>query len=159
MSQFEGYEQRNQHCRDMGFGDYEGYLNSELWRWIRKRFFESLVPRKEGVRDLRRVKCCRACGSDFNLVLHHTEYSLRTLTGNLLNEDSLVPLCHLHHEYIEFENGKKTEILKANWKLFELASDFQTGYRDKDSLKFEDAIQDCESPIEFVHKHRLSEFD
>ena len=96
------YDRRNAILLEMGFASYAEYLESELWRKIR-----------------RTVLCdgnaCLVCGKPANQV-HHTKYTLANLSGESL--EGMVPICRDCHQTIEF-NGKnqKLSLHHANQKL------------------------------------------
>src|ERR1043165_4670367 len=66
----------------LGFADYEEYLQSELWRQSKQRYYASEYP-----------KHCLICGSP-DIELHHRTY-VRMGNEELFD---LVPLCRKHHE-------------------------------------------------------------
>lgn len=65
---------------------YQQYLETDLWRNIRKRVF-----------DLR-GKYCEGCGTDANIQVHHSVYSQRVFSGQTLN--GLRVVCRGCHEKI-----------------------------------------------------------
>lgn len=152
-----GYQQRDKHLAMMGFGSYADYLNSDLWFWIRKRFLNSHEKRNLDSR-VARQRCCWCCGSGFNLQIHHAEYSLQTLAGNLQSRDSLVILCRCCHEGIEISRvGRKRSVQEANFLIFAFM-------RSKPSFAYHERIHvnpathpssycaSDHSPIEFLNK-------
>lgn len=97
------YEERDQLLRGLGFPSYQDYLNSPLWKAIRRR-----VLGKRGSQ-------CLLCGVTATTV-HHTEYSVATLRGKKTN--TLVPLCRTCHELAEFgTGGSKVPLAEANRRL------------------------------------------
>ena len=74
LSKLQAQELRD-NLRTLGFNSYAQYLNSTLWKSIRQK----VIDRDGGT--------CRGCGSD-SFSVHHSQYSLATLKGELL--------VHLH---------------------------------------------------------------
>jgi hypothetical protein len=97
------YEERDQLLRDLGFHSYQHYLNSPLWKSIRRRALSKCGSQ------------CLLCGVRGTNV-HHTEYSLATIRGKKIN--TLVVLCRTCHELAEFgTGGKKLPLSEANARL------------------------------------------
>jgi len=65
---------------------YQEYLETPLWKAIRKRVF--------GIKG----KCCEGCGSLVGIQVHHSVYSQRVFRGETLN--GLRVVCRLCHERI-----------------------------------------------------------
>lgn len=74
LSKLQAQELRD-NLRTLGFGSYAAYLYSPLWKSIRQK----VIERDGGI--------CSGCGSD-SISVHHSQYSLATLKGELL--------IHLH---------------------------------------------------------------
>ena len=108
----DGFEQRDENLKQLGFGDYEKYLNSDLWGWVRKQFYKTRLPADTYRRH--RSKSCFLCNSVANLNLHHTEYSTQTLVGNFLYLNSLMVLCLKCHCGVH--EGTRS-LNEANFKL------------------------------------------
>lgn len=90
------YRKRNQKLYALGFRTYQEYLQSDLWKDIRKRVLE----RDNGA--------CRYCGKRATAV-HHSSYTKAALTGTSL--DALFAICHTCHHHIEFNgDGSKARI-------------------------------------------------
>lgn len=70
----------------LGFRNYAAYLRSPLWQSIRSRAFA-----QHGC-------VCLACRNAVAEVVHHTEYSLLTLSGQCI--ETLQPLCAACHDDI-----------------------------------------------------------
>lgn len=96
------FEYRLLDLKSLGFLSYELYLQSDLWRSIRRRVLE---------RD--QQKCC-LCDEKAKQV-HHKRYDLATLKGNDLSQ--LFSLCRDCHRTIEFdENDKK----RPYWDIYKI---------------------------------------
>ena len=80
---------------------YDDYLNSPLWRKIRRRVFK---------RDGR--LCCR-CGGKAKIV-HHRSYEPEVMRGN--GDDQLVSVCDPCHELIH-RNLDGTPREKSEWDM------------------------------------------
>lgn len=100
------YTHRNNLLRNLGLGCYGDYLNSNLWKIIRRRVLE---------RDKHK---CRGCGADAWMV-HHRDYEKDTLLGKRI--DSLSAICGPCHKAIEFVGDTKTTVKQANELLEQLA--------------------------------------
>lgn len=96
------YHERNKNLRKLGFRSYAKYLNSTLWRRIKKRLFKD------------RGYVCQRCRDEGDQI-HHRDYSIETLNGDSL--EALVVLCRECHEFVEFEGGKKVSPERANERL------------------------------------------
>lgn len=88
--------------RDVGFNSYSEYLQSDLWKSIRNK-----------VLNAAKFKCCM-CHQTATQV-HHRSYNRENLLG--INLKGLVALCGRCHYAIEFTDGKKNDLGKANRKL------------------------------------------
>jgi|694.fasta_scaffold97298_9 hypothetical protein len=86
----------------MGFKNYSQYLDSDKWKQIRREVFK-----------YKSNKC--SCCKKFAECIHHTRYDEDTMSGS--NFKNLIPLCNRCHKNIEFTNGKKNSLNKANHLL------------------------------------------
>lgn len=77
-------------------------------RRARRRSFE------EKQRAYRDEKTCRRCGESATVV-HHKSYAYDVMLG--YRDEALVSLCGPCHRFIEFDNGRKTTLDKANARL------------------------------------------
>ncbi len=87
----------------MGYSSYAEYLNSDLWRSIRRRAFAS-----------KGTDCflCKGKASE----IHHTMYHRQVLEGKTLFP--LIPLCRKCHVEVEFnEDGAKLRLRDAFTKF------------------------------------------
>lgn len=98
-----GYAERDAALTELGFSNYSEYLNSELWKIVRRMAFSRKKNKK-----------CKVCGQPTE-VLHHTRYDVNTLRGRSLQ--NLMPLCRKHHEMIEKDGERKTALREANDRL------------------------------------------
>lgn len=97
------YQSREIHLKEIGFGSYQAYLKSDLWKKVR-----SAVYKAKGDR-------CFRC-SEKAEVIHHTRYHKNDLLGKTLL--FLFPVCSKCHEYIEFsKKGKKVDVNTANCRF------------------------------------------
>ena len=96
------YEQRDSVLKKMGFPSYESYRRSNLWKRIRARL-------------LKGCPIC-PCGNEATEI-HHRTYKRRYMEGRGRITKFLVPICRLCHAWIEFDDGYKTSLGKANAKL------------------------------------------
>lgn len=89
------YSERNMFLNQLGFADYKTYLESDLWKTIKTKAFET------------NGYDCKLCNKSAD-VIHHRNYTLDTLKGQTF--DWLVPLCHDCHRGIEFtkDNQKRS---------------------------------------------------
>lgn len=93
------YQSRYHYLTELGFGSYQQYLASDLWKKIRAR-----VYRVKG-------KDCYLCGSPAT-ELHHNRYHRNDLLGKRLKY--IHPLCRTCHEEIEFKaDGRKSNLRQA----------------------------------------------
>lgn len=101
------YRARAYALKSMGFESYQDYLQSSLWKQIRRR----ALDRDGG-------KCC-VCGGTANQV-HHQTYSIDVLTGK--NIRPLKSLCDACHRGVEFkDDGRKRDIREVGQVLYETA--------------------------------------
>ena len=101
------YEQRDRDLLLMGFASYPEYLESDLWKSIRKRTI------------LKAKRRCSGCAGPATQV-HHRDYSASTLKGE--TENSLVAICRDCHSHIEFKEECKCTLAEANGRLDRLIS-------------------------------------
>lgn len=100
---FHRYHKRDQIVRSLGYPTYRDYLQSELWRSIRRRVLG---------RDACHCGVCMRQG----FYVHHLRYDIETLTGESL--DKMVTICKRCHEQIEFDSqGQKNTLGEANTAL------------------------------------------
>lgn len=92
------YQSRNKNLTRMGFESYKEYLNSPLWREIRKRVYL-----------IKGDKCFLCEGQATEL--HHNRYHQNDLSGKKIR--NINPVCLTCHLDLEFKNGKKTELERA----------------------------------------------
>jgi len=92
------------HYQALGFKDYDDYINSPLWRAIRKRVLD---------RDGHECCCCDGVATQ----VHHRSYELEVLRGD--NDSKLISICKMHHDEIESEKDKGARCLVEN-KLVKL---------------------------------------
>lgn len=97
----EAYELRNAILKRMGFDSYLKYLESKLWRGIRKRVLKAN----------RWCYCCDRYASQ----VHHIEYTEENLTGKDI--ESLVSVCGICHSRAETWKGRCLGLSKANKRL------------------------------------------
>lgn len=96
-------KQRDHVLALLGYPTYAAYLASELWANIRRRVFKT-----------RGTTCVCGCGRPATVV-HHRCYSEANLTGAILK--GLLPMHRDCHHEIEFENGRKSSLPRANMEL------------------------------------------
>lgn len=75
---------------------YENYIDSAQWHELRKKIIEL-----DGF-------CCRKCGSDKRLEVHHKNY--RRLGNEDVND--LITLCHICHDK-QTQRDRKKKIKKS----------------------------------------------
>lgn len=78
---------------------YQEYLETPLWKTIRRRVFK--IKGKE----------CEGCGSKIRLQIHHSVYSQRVFTGSSLN--GLRVVCSHCHEEIHKAKKNGTSLRQA----------------------------------------------
>ena len=93
-----------------GFGSYQEYLKSDLWKSIRARVLE---------RDNYK---CRLCGKHATQV-HHRHYGIRTMKGKTLTH--LMSVCGGCHQKIEIdcEGKKRSKSAAEEWLRNQLGKD------------------------------------
>lgn len=92
----DSYIERNKTLRQIGFSSYAEYLDSDLWRHIRRKVFRSKGRR-----------CC-ICDEPAQHI-HHSRYAVEDLMGT--KHDHLWPLCPTCHRGIEFDDSGKKRML------------------------------------------------
>lgn len=93
------YAARNKILRDMGFGNYKVYLESELWKQIRR----AVLKRDQST--------CFKCGKQAWMV-HHVHYGRKVLEGKDL--EAMLSVCGPCHRSIEIKpSGKKRSLQEA----------------------------------------------
>lgn len=98
------YTARNLAVKKLGFASYSDYLRSGIWRQIKIS-----VRRFRG----RFCSCCHSPGTQ----IHHTDYSVETLSGKKLT--ALYPICDRCHTEIErMADGEKSTPTFANRRFF-----------------------------------------
>lgn len=106
------YAQRDEILKEMGFASYAAYLASPLWGRVRARLFR--------VCD----KC--VCGEPATQ-FHHLTYKRKFLEGRGGKiHKYIVPLCRKCHHFIEFEDGKKVPMGRANARLEDLRAEYES---------------------------------
>lgn len=93
------YKARNRRLLELGFSSYKEYLDSDLWKYIRKTVLENAKHK------------CAKCGERANQV-HHLRYDIKTLAG--ARWSYLIAVCRKCHHEAEMVEGTKTHILVAN---------------------------------------------
>ena len=96
-----GYRHRNHELSLLGFASYDAYLESNLWRRI-KRLVLKKNPR------------CYGCGRRASQV-HHCSYSRAVLKGK--KRSRLLSVCPDCHKAAEYEGGLKVGLREANRRL------------------------------------------
>lgn len=97
-----GFRNRNRRLRALGFATYQEYLASPLWKEIR----EAVLLRDEYK--------CRLCGSRASQV-HHKSYSYAALIK--ITPFGQIAVCRRCHEFVEFEDGRKTGMGRTKQRL------------------------------------------
>jgi hypothetical protein len=93
------WAERQGYLRDLGFGAYLDYLESDLWRSIRERVFAE-------------SRECFACGR-YATQVHHERYTPENLSGRSLA--GLWRVCGSCHHLAEFsKDGSKRTLQEAN---------------------------------------------
>lgn len=106
------YRQRNELLKEMGFSSYRDYLDSDLWREIKRKKLTKTVAVR-----------CRICLRNNATTLHHTSYDQSVMTGEDL--EPLVPICRWCHKAIEFDGERKVERLaQVNRRMIARAGKF-----------------------------------
>lgn len=96
------YRERDRVLGALGFGSYDEYLASPLWRDIR-------------LRKLKEGNHCYGCGSGPCWQVHHADYSRETLLGESLT--GLRTICEKCHKACEFFAGTKLSPSQATARL------------------------------------------
>lgn len=95
--QVKTYQQRQEVLKKLGFSSYKDYLESHLWKRIRRAAFRLLGSR------------CSLCGGTAN-VIHHMTYDELVLLGKDISQ--LLPLCYICHNKLEIKSdGSKRSLL------------------------------------------------
>jgi hypothetical protein len=103
------YDQRQEALNCLGFQAYTDYLQSDLWKIIRREIYIRDGGRCQG-------KPCSDLGPKY---IHHLGYTASILIG--LNPGALVCLCKPHHDFVEFdENGAKLDLPDVGRKTHSL---------------------------------------
>jgi hypothetical protein len=98
------YRERDKDLLDLGFPSYPDYLDSELWKIIRKVVFQ---------RD--NYQCqIDGCSKRGRIEAHHVTYSRATLLG--VNPGGIVTLCRYHHRLVEYSGKRKLTLEKVQRK-------------------------------------------
>lgn len=102
------YSQRDIILKNIGFHNYNDYLDSSLWEEIRRKFYRE-----------RGDTYCFLCREHGN-VIHHYDYTYDNLQGNSFS--GMYLLCHTCHEDVEFDKqGKKLQLIEQQERFRELA--------------------------------------
>ena len=96
------YRERDRVLGALGFGSYDEYLTSPLWRDIR-------------LRKLKEDGHCYGCGRPGCWQVHHADYSRETLLGESLI--GLRTICDGCHRWAEFFGGCKLSPSQATGRL------------------------------------------
>jgi hypothetical protein len=104
---FVSYEERQIALTQLRFNNYQEYLDSKLWKVIRKHILE------------RDVNFCRArkCNNRSNEV-HHFNYGTVTLLGQ--SPQTLVTLCRACHEKAHFDKEKSLPLKQVQIRTLEM---------------------------------------
>jgi 5-methylcytosine-specific restriction endonuclease McrA len=98
------YNKRNALLQCLGFKTYRDYLQSDVWKRIRRQVLE---------RDQYKCFCCGRPATE----VHHQKYSKQELMGTKL--DKLVSICRGCHQNGEFFlDGTKTKVKDARSRMF-----------------------------------------
>lgn len=108
------YEARNTLLKHMGYATYQVYLDSELWREIRKRVM---------ARDKFKCKICDAPAE----AVHHVKYDQATMMGATIKH--LASICNECHEAVEFKDGVKLSGGQARQRF--LSPSFRQDQKDR----------------------------
>lgn len=99
------YRDRTKTLTQLGFKDYQEYLESFTWHNVRKKVFAAKGNK------------CSCCKSKKAWQIHHSDYSTETLSGESI--EHLHPICRKCHREIEHDdNGNKLSLEDANRKFF-----------------------------------------
>lgn len=95
------FKHLNKSLEILGFSTYEEYLNSDVWKKIRKKVLK------------RNCYKCQACGSVNNLNVHHTRYGYKVLQSG--KGGGLYVLCNRHHKKVHqlVRDNKSMSLRKA----------------------------------------------
>lgn len=91
------FAERDRNLKTLGFENYEEYLQSDLWNWIRS------CLAKGGP-----TSHCECCRTHTGLSWHHRDYSIPVLVGNFsnVNNRGVVRVCSECHLAIH-SDGKR----------------------------------------------------
>ncbi len=92
------YSSRNATLLRLGFATYKEYLQSDLWKEVRKRVYTT------------KGSACYLCSKPAT-ELHHNRYHKNDLIGKKLK--FINPICRQCHEGIEFQDGRKATLKQA----------------------------------------------
>jgi len=126
------YEARNILLKHMGYATYQVYLDSELWREIRKRVM---------TRDKFKCKICDAPAE----AVHHVKYDQATMLGTTIKH--LASICNDCHEAVEFKDGVKLSGGQARQRF--LSPSFRKDQKDRRWHSFNDRKGNAELDTEF----------
>lgn len=99
------YEERDRILKEMGYCDYNEYLESALWARIRTKVLNSSGGK------------CRLCREPA-VIVHHRNYKFLTMKGVTWRK-SLIPLCNKCHYILEFDSDVKTSGSTVDAKYLE----------------------------------------
>lgn len=103
---------REETLKMIGFDNYSEYLQSDLWKAIRRIVLE---------RDAFRCRI-RRCNKKADQV-HHFTYSPATLVGR--NPAGLLSVCRDCRKVIEFDGKQKRTLKESQTKMLEMVLDLQ----------------------------------
>jgi hypothetical protein len=103
MSNISGHEKRKRDLLKMGYGSFEEYLKSPLWRRIR-----STVYKVKG-------RVCKLCGKKA-YGLHHRHYNPKVLRGDRL--EPMVPLCKSCKRKVEYHSDGKPRNFGSSYAAY-----------------------------------------
>lgn len=93
------YTERNRNLKKLGYTTYRGYLDSDFWKAIRDKVFQT------------KGRLCSICKRSARHV-HHRDYCVETLRGE--KTSALVPICTGCHRRVEYARaGQKRSVLEA----------------------------------------------
>jgi 5-methylcytosine-specific restriction endonuclease McrA len=87
----------------LGFANYRAYLASDHWSDLRRRYWQSRLP-----------KCCYACGSKGHLDLHHRTYKR---VGNERLTDLTLVCRECHQRIHEREKSAGAHVWVSTKKI------------------------------------------
>lgn len=107
MRKAKTYDERHEMMLEIGRADYQAYLATRGWSYIRQKVLENA----EG-----RCECCYKPAT----AVHHVFYSIENLTYRSFA--GLAAICDACHRQVEFQDGRKITDLQVleqrynNWK-------------------------------------------